>query len=257
MHKEAFSFKAISPITHGEYSDGVDTGNIMLFRRMPILSDVSGKIYSIPCISGNAMRGIMRRLLARELFAKLSFKHDKLYIALANGGALEKTLDQYIVPEKIAKTREMIPMLSVFGTCLYTYMLSGKMNMSFSILRCSELGTGEYLSSELISDIGMTRHIDKTEAVPGNAKPMPYMVECVIAGTVFDSGLAFNDNTTSLERACVFHGLNLISTVGGKSGSGFGTIEMSRRFDDEEYISYIDGIDEDYSENVLTFAKGL
>ena len=252
----SFSFTAKSPITHGEFSDGVDTGNIMLFRRLPVVGK-DGSIYSIPAVSGNALRGAMRRLLTRELFDALYFRHDKLYLALANGGALEKTLDQYIRPEKVRETRALLPILSAFGSALYTYMLPGVLNMGFAMLQCSELGTGDKLSSELVADVGMTRHLDRTEADTGDAKPMPYVVETVIPGARFDCEFAFLDSATDIDKATVFHGLNLLRSVGGKAASGFGFIELSERFDDTAYLAYLDGIDDDYREKVQIFAGEL
>lgn len=86
---------ALSPISHGAFTDGADTGNIMEFRRMPIVID--GQAVQIPVISGNALRGTMRRLLAREFFQVLGIgkifeqkEQDKLYAILGNGGALGK-----------------------------------------------------------------------------------------------------------------------------------------------------------------------
>lgn len=252
----SFSFTAKSPISHGEFSDGVDTGNIMLFRRLPMISK-SGTICSIPAISGNALRGAMRRLLTRELFDVLCFRHDKLYLALANGGALEKTLDQYIRPEKVRETRMLLPILSAFGSALYTYMLPGVLNMGFAVLQCVELGTGDNVSSELVADVGMTRHLDRTEADTGDAKPMPYMVETVIPGARFDCEFMFLDSAVDIDKATVFHGLNLLRSVGGKSASGFGFIELSERFDDSAYLAYLDGIDDEYREKVKIFAGEL
>lgn len=252
----SFSFIAKSPISHGEFSDGVDTGNTMLFRRLPVVGN-GGAIYSIPTISGNSLRGAMRRLLTREFFDVLCFRHDKLYLALANGGALEKTLDQYISPEKVRKTRELLPILSAFGTALYTYMLPGVLCMSFALLQCAELGTGDKFSSELVADVGMTRHLDRTEADTGDAKPMPYVVESVIPGARFDCEYMFLTSATDMDRATVSHGLNLLRRIGGKSSSGFGFIELDRRFDDSNYLAYLEGIDDDYREKVLAFAKEL
>lgn len=252
----SFSFTAKSPISHGEFADGVDTGNILLFRRLSVVGKGEA-IYSIPAISGNAMRGAMRRLLTRELFDALCFRHDRLYLALANGGALEKTLDQYIRPEKVRQTRELMPILSAFGSALYTYMLPGVLCMSFALLQCAELGTGDKLSSELVADVGMVRHLDRTEADMSDVKPMPYMTETVITGARFTGEYMFLPSATDMDRATVAHGLNLLRRIGGRTGSGFGFIEMDEHFDDAAYLAFLEGIDDDYREKVQAFAKEL
>ena len=88
---------AKSPIVHGEFSDGIDLGNLMNFRHIPMISN--GELYRVPAISGNAIRGVLRRLLARELVDRYALKDamgksfDKFYIAIANGGNLDKSMD--------------------------------------------------------------------------------------------------------------------------------------------------------------------
>lgn len=257
MYKRySFKITAKSPIVHGEYMDGVDTGNVMLFRRLPIVS-FDDQVKSVPVLSGNSLRGVMRRLLTREFFDTLCFRHDKLYLAMANGGALEKTLDQYVRPEKIRETRELLPILSAFGSAMYTYMLPGVLNMGFAVLQCADLGTGPMPASELMADVGMTRHLDRAEADCADVKPMPYSVETVVSGAVFDCEFMFLPGATEMDKATVFHGLNLIRTLGGKAGSGFGFVELSEGYDDFMYLEYLGKIDDDYRERVRVFCKGL
>ena len=77
---------AQSPLVHGEFSDGIDLGNMMNFRHLPMIKD--GKIYSVPVVSGNAIRGIMRRILARELVDTFDLKNrmgknfDRFYMPM-------------------------------------------------------------------------------------------------------------------------------------------------------------------------------
>ena len=122
------SIKALSPIAHGAFKDGVDTGNISEFRRIPVYSENGNSVVEIPAISGNAIRGTIRRLLAREFFEvnhiaeKLTAKeHDRLYSIMANGGALGKDLDVQIDPNKIRNIRSNLPVLSVLGGACYIH----------------------------------------------------------------------------------------------------------------------------------------
>lgn len=239
----SFEIRVLAPISHGNFSSE-DVGNAMLFRRMPIIAS-DGDIYQIPVISGNALRGVMRRLLAREYLQALGYKDDKFYITIANGGALNKSVDAYIRPQKIAEICETFPILSAFGSACYSFMLPGKLNMGFAVLQCSELGTGKIPSGDLVTDISQTRHIDRSEADYGDITPMPFVIEAVIQGAVFDCTVQFLSSATELDMACVFHGLNMIHSLGGKSAGGYGFVELSETFDDKPYLDWLEDIKQD------------
>lgn len=52
------NFMLSSPLSHGTY-DSRPGGNYSAFRRIPIIS--GDKVLSLPMVSGNAIRGVMRR----------------------------------------------------------------------------------------------------------------------------------------------------------------------------------------------------
>lgn len=251
---------ALSPIVHGEYSDGADIGNMMQFRRIPIQHN--GRVYNVPVLSGNSTRGNIRRLIIRELVDRFGLRDamgkyfDKFYVAAANGGNLDKSMDVAVDTNRLREIRKLLPPLSVFGSALYKYMLSGVVNIGFAVPRCKELGTGDNDLISLTADIGLTRHLDKEVADPQEAKPMPYTVETVITGSVFDLDITFAPHATPVEIACIAHGLNLMSTVGGKSGSGFGRVDIDPQ-DDSEYMSWLESITEDDIGNIVKFAAEL
>lgn len=243
---------AKSPISHGAFTDGIDMGNIMEFRRMPIVID--GKPAMIPVISGNALRGKMRRLLAREFFAKLDIRNifdekeqDKLYAILGNGGALGRESDKGVDVNAIRELRSKFPLLSVFGGACYKYILQGMFNCGFLILNCLEANNGDISISELTAEIGETHHIDKTvfDAEKNEMKPMPYITEVVIKGAEFTGSIDFSPQATEQEKAAVYHGLNIISDIGGKSARGYGQIEIicEENTDDSAYMEALKNTD--------------
>ncbi|MGN0686825.1 MAG: hypothetical protein ACI4KA_01810, partial [Oscillospiraceae bacterium] len=63
------TIKSLSPISHGAFKDSVDSGNISEFRRVPVYSSERNAVSEIPSISGNAIRGVLRRVLTREYFS--------------------------------------------------------------------------------------------------------------------------------------------------------------------------------------------
>lgn len=253
----SFSIRALAPISHGAFTDGKDTGNMMEFRQMELIG-VDGSICQIPVISGNALRGSIRRFLTREYMEKLGWMDDRLYFLMANGGALSKSLDGYIRPERVARVRTLFPILSAFGSAMYSYMLPGQVNVAFAALRCEEIGTGQVPSADLLTEIGLTRHLDRTICNYGEGeKPMPFTVEAVMAGSVFDCHLSFLESATELDRATVMHGLNKISTIGGKHAAGFGEVELSQVFDDAPYLEWLTAIDDAYRDTVQEWLKEL
>lgn len=254
--------KALSPIAHGSFKDGSDSGNISEFRRLPVYAVENGTIAEIPAISGNAIRGVIRRVLAREFFSvnnlaeKLTEKeHDRLYAILANGGALGKDLDVTVKPNAIREIRSKLPILSILGAACYRYMINGNCNVGFAVLQCSELGTSEISADDFITEIGETRHIDRTviNTDEQDLKPMPYITEAVIPGAVFDGSIIFAPQATDVERAAIYHGIKLINHLGGKSARGYGKVEITadEELDDSAYVAVYNAADIDFIKSFI------
>lgn len=251
---------ALSPISHGAFKDSVDTGNISEFRRIPVMRN--GAIVEIPTISGNAIRGSIRRVLSREYFKENKLlenldekEHDKLYAIMANGGALGKDLEVTVDPNKIREIREHIPIVSVLGSACFKYMLSGMCSIGFALLECKENGIGEISSEEMLTEIGETHHIEKTEFKSDelSMKPMPYLTEAIIPGAKFDGTITFSPQATEIEKSCIFHGIKLLNHIGGKSARGYGQIyiEADEELDDSKYIEIKDKADIEFLKKFL------
>lgn len=247
---------AKSPIAHGAFTEGVGSGNIAEFRKVPVM--FKGKRIDIPTISGNAVRGVIRRELAREFFEKnkaiidaLSDKEfDKLYAVLGNGGALGSNLSTTVDPNAIRNIRKHLPILSLLGSSCYKYMINGMCNIGFFKLNCAELETGDTRLNDLLDEISETRHVDKNiiNAEEAGIKPMPYVTEVVIEGSTFTGSISFAPMATEVERACLAHGFNLLNHVGGKRGRGYGEIavETEEPFDDTAYLQAMCDVDADF-----------
>lgn len=255
-----FSIKLKSPLVHGDFDDGLDTGNFRGFRRLSCIG-IDNEIYRIPVISGNAIRGLMRRLLTLEYLKATGIQNDKLYIAMANGGAIGKTLDAYIRPELIQSVKNLFPIISALGSALYSFMLPGVVNISFAILQCTELATGDKPCADMLTDISQTRHIERTRAnyilEDLEVKPMPYTVEALIPGAKLDCKVSFLDMASDMDISVVCHGLNLLSGLGGKNAVGFGEIELSQSFDDSLYCEWLQSLPDDYNERALKVIGSL
>jgi hypothetical protein len=207
-------------------------------------------------VSANALRGILRRYLMRELLAVCGLDRttpswDRLYAAVAGGGTLEKQ-DKRIEPERIRRVREALPAVSVLGAFFYRWMLPGHLRpKGFLWPVCSETVTGGLVHSstpleellhadELVTETSFVRHVEPEHAdveVTG-VKPMPITFEVLAVGTVLQVELDFARHTPALERAAVAHGLSLLSYLGARSAAGLGSVELTASGADSDPATY-------------------
>jgi hypothetical protein len=223
-----FTIKTLSPITHTEEV----SSNISSIYRQKIVID--NTIHDIPAVHGNAIRGVMRRLTANYLCSKVgveknSVKLDKYFI-LFNGGFLEKSLSFADIEEK-RKLRDLMPILSVFGSAIQNEMLQGKLIVSFAVPRCKELGNSDISYNDLTQIIRYTRLDDSEQKQEGEIKTtqMFYDGEVLIQGSILDIEFLL-DSENELEIAAFEKTLELLAEkpyIGGSSRMGHGKLDFT------------------------------
>lgn len=112
MHWD-LTITALSPISHKEEVVGTTT---MLRREKVFLPD--GRLTEVPVISGNSLRGVLRRLgeeLLREVLGYEGQLPLRVAHALRNGGSLSKTDVEGISGRRLARLRDLVPHVGVFG----------------------------------------------------------------------------------------------------------------------------------------------
>ncbi len=243
--------RLLSPLSHGGF--GPSTGNAMNFRRVH-LAGLKGNP-AIPAISGNSLRGVLRRIVMRDLIQNTAIsatqvpigKWDKLYAAIANGGHLTGS-ESRVDPQRIKRLRENLPPLSLFGAALYTWMLPGHFSSGWLWPRCKETvesglcTCGNDITAEgLIEEIGLTRHIEREFQDPAvsGVTPMPTTVECLSAGTVMEGRIVFLGPATEIEQSCVAYALDLVHQMGGKGAGGLGRVSIEHQGDPEPYKEWL------------------
>lgn len=266
-------FRALSPIAHGAF--GLSAGNATLCRRMPIVS-LPG-MPRVPVISGNALRGVMRRIIMRELLAKAGLSRatvepgawDRLYAAIANGGHLDNS-ETSLDPNAIRDLRESLPPLSVFGAALYSWMLPGHLTVGFLWPVCAETVKAGLVrttqeptvaAEDLITEVSMCRHIDREHQDPekSGVTPMPTTVEAIAPGAILETRINFADHATTVERSVIAYALGKVRTLGGKSGGGLGAVSMTEgpsEGDAEPYRQWMDGC-ADLGDRIRALSAGL
>src|SRR3990167_6249730 len=231
----------LAPLVHGSF--GQSAGNATLIRRLPIVS-LPG-MPRVPVVSGNSLRGALRRLVFRDLFGRACIgpgvlpgrQWDRLYAALANGGHLEGS-EQTYKPDAVKALRAALPPLSMFGAALYSWMLPGRMSVGILWPVCQETvaarlcqpGTAPLVMAEgLVEEGSHCRHVDRTEQDPetSGVTPMPTTVETLSTGAVLVSQIAFASNSRPAERGAVLHGIALLRSLGGKAGIGLGNVRVT------------------------------
>jgi CRISPR/Cas system CSM-associated protein Csm3 (group 7 of RAMP superfamily) len=196
---------------------------------------------TVPVIPGNSIRGHMRRCLMQYVFEKIFGKDIRkelkaaTYHTFFTGGMLTSS-DGYINIEEKVKLRDDLPFLSIFGAMLGKEDMSGKMNIGFAFLDCSE--TDENITRDgmsFLKEYFMTRRDDFEGMVSDDEKSkrsssvqMIYSALCVETGSSFswDFQLKY---LTDLEKS--FFDLALLQlqrdgTLGGMARAGYGKINI-------------------------------
>jgi len=104
---------AASSIAHG----GETRGTITLLRRELIVTP-DGELKYVPIISGNTLRGRLRRIgeeLLRDAVGYAGQLHPAAAHVLRGGGALAKTSHEPLSGSRLQGLRELVPQIAVFG----------------------------------------------------------------------------------------------------------------------------------------------
>ena len=239
---------AQEPISHiGETSSTISN-----FKREKTL--FRGKIVEIPIVSGNAIRGIMRRRGAARLLeligtTKASLGEDVQH-ALFSGGMLKKgagggTIDTNF----IAELRKMLPLMSVWGTTIGQQMIGGKLDVGqlvpISCQTAHRTGIESSISvHSLMDEVAHTRRDDMEDKTKGldekQKQQMRYQTEVIASGTEFYHYFTLKD-CNKTERGAFMSALYWFMKypkIGGMSGRGFGLIQMDYEIDEAAVEAY-------------------
>jgi len=248
------------------------TGSESLLRRLSYV--IEGKRVEVPVLSGNAIRGILRRELMVDMLTRLDYKltNAKIYHMLFSGGMLESVDEKSSGVIKIGlkrKIRQTIPPISVLGSSLGNQIFEGKLKIGMALPICKELK--DFLPDELeikpetsfyefLAWTFTTRRDDLREERKEDEQATQMMVnfEVFAPGTPFYHEFILN-NTNDVEEGVVARMLNLWKQkpyIGGKSSIGLGKLKLNYDYNElseNVYLSFI----EEKKEEMSTMLKEL
>lgn len=127
---------ALSSIAHG----GETRGTITLLRR-ELISTPTGDLVHVPIVSGNTLRGRLRRLgeeLLRDAVGYEGLLHPTAAHALRGGGSLAKTGHEPLSGSRLQQLRELVPQIGVFGAAGGGTIISGALDVGKVVPHLSE-----------------------------------------------------------------------------------------------------------------------
>jgi hypothetical protein len=239
------TLEALAPIQHG---GDEKTGSTPVLRSITHWDPIQGRHVRLPFVSGNAIRGVLRRLVFRDLLRRVGLDaselHPKLYHALFSGGVLESTDETAaaIDLEMRHRVRDAVPPLGLFGASVGNQMIPGSLRVRHAMPVCSEYRA--YLPPELAADpraehsvrtftdvAFATRRDELREEREADEQAVQMKVEfeAFVPGTLFTHGFALV-YASELEASCLGQAIELWRAqpyIGGKAGSGYGELRIA------------------------------
>lgn len=229
----------VSPLSH--FGDE-KAGNVSFFRRIQLQYD-SG-IVRVPVVTGNSLRGKLRRIAAARMCDALSVSslHKKLYHFLFSGGTIEKGDTK--TSHDIGGLRELrsdIPFVGLFGGAWQAEILPGSLMVGMiwpscqetkaivdlpSAVTCDQIVEQVYYSRR--DDYNGSRYYTKDDTPCDDSSQMIYESEAIIPGIKLRGSIAVR-NATPLEFGCLIDALNAWQDspyLGGMNSKGHGKVHV-------------------------------
>ncbi|MGF0118741.1 hypothetical protein ACQFYA_20810 [Promicromonospora sp. Marseille-Q5078] len=241
---------AASSIAHG----GDTRGTITLLRRERVMTE-AGDFVFIPIISGNTLRGRLRRIgeeLLRDAVGYEGQLPAPAAHALRGGGALAKSSTEPLSGSRLQRVRALVPQLGVFGAAAGGTIIGGALDVGKVVPHLAETtritGAPSKVSAldavqleaytrqdeadahdfapVLDSDATVTFDADGTPHAHPGSNQMLFHIETFPAGTQFSTWLRLR-RPSPLELAFATDVLDTFTTtgrLGGRVAIGHGQV---------------------------------
>jgi hypothetical protein len=267
---------AISPIHSGSEES---MGNEKTMRTLSFNLPTGPE--DVPVVSGNAIRGMLRRLIMGDLLERVGYKpvdakgQVRLYHSLFAGGVLEAVSEKdsgYIDLAMKRQIRGILPPVSLLGTALRNQMMEGKVDVAYAVPRAKELAgflreDATYPITATLGDLQKqtfnTRRDEMAQDAKqegGNSSQMLHTWWYIPPGTVFQHGFTLS-NPSEIEAACLGHMIalwNVRPRLGAKAGTGNAEVRLDYRNvpDATPYLDFIEANKDDILKMLQTLEQG-
>lgn len=165
-------------------------------------TDAQNSIDNVPTISGNSIRGYLRRLVMADFCDTVGITglSDIVYHQMFTGGTLNSSGTGF---QEIGQRIEMIqmnPMIGLLGSAVANQTIQGELRVGQAKVRCQEYGTGNLSYHDLINVVFATRldssklenelKINETALGKDDTNQMKYEYEVFITGAIFEHSFA-------------------------------------------------------------------
>jgi hypothetical protein len=263
VHRIKGVLTALSPVFHG---GSEKTGAVVLLNRLKFIVD--GKPTDVPIISGNQVRGRLRRLLTRDFLELANYemdlsqkKYQKLYHTLFAGGVLTSVEEEESgvvdLNLKFKIVKYILP-LRLFGCSYANQMIEGRVLIGHLLPVCKELREYTGVDSDvsfyqLITRAFQTRRDELRASAQSEEEEEEQAVQAMVEYECFAPGTQFYHEivleTTKQEEALdlstLYRAIKLwqqVSYIGGKSSIGFGKLKVEYewpvRVNDATYLEF-------------------
>lgn len=250
---------ALEPISHIGESRSIDS---LFAREKQLITSKSGitKVVEIPVVSGNSIRGVLRRKAGYRLLELLGLRKETLaeglQHAIFSGGMLKKGAEGGVIDTQfVSKIRFNLPIVSLFGSVIGQQMIQSKMDVGQLIpISCQTQGrTGipsEISIYSLLDERPATRRDDMEDKTKGTQDPdeqkqqMRYTHEVLVAGTEFYHYFTLK-NCNEMETGAFWSTLAEFSKypkLGGLGCRGFGMVRLGYTIQAEPAQKYEDWV---------------
>jgi hypothetical protein len=246
---------AVEPISHIGETRSIDS---KFNREKMMISSKAGikKVIEVPIISGNSLRGVLRRRAGYKFLELLGIRKETLaeglQHALFSGGMLKRGAEGGVIDTFfISKLRQNVPYLSLFGTVLGQQMIQSKLDVGQLVpISCQTKGrTGidsDISIYSLLDERAATRRDDMEDKTKGTQDPdeqkqqMRYTHEVLVAGTEFYHYFTLK-SCNEMERGAFWSTIADFSKypkLGGLGCRGFGMVKLGYTIEVEPAKKY-------------------
>lgn len=236
---------ALSPIHSGSDSD---MGNEKTLRTLTY--NLCTGPEDVPVISGNGIRGFLRRIIMADLLEAVGYVPDnvrgqvRLYHSLFSGGTLEAVSAKdsgYIDLAKKKQIRSLLPPVALLGTAIRNQMLEGKLDVSYAVPLAKELRSflrvrDDHPITTTLADLQRltfnTRRDEMAEDAKAGGDSSSQMIHSwwyIPPGTEFQHRFTLT-TPSKVEEACLGRMIELWHQrprLGAKSGTGNAEVRLN------------------------------